>query len=130
VPAGTVLVGVAPSRSWELVEPDGHVQRSEQIFGYAAAFDVARPGAVTVRFRGSWVHGLEVAVEVLLWLVVVGALVVRRRSLERLWGRARRRRARRTGPDTATPSVRTEVDDDVAEAAPPDAGVTTGVVPT
>jgi len=128
VPAGTVLAGVAPSRSWELVEPDGRVQRSEQIFGYAAAFDVARPGSVTVRFRGSWVHGLEVAVEVLLWLVVVGLLVVRRRSLERLWGRARRRRARRTGPGTAPPSVPAEAGDDVAEA--PDAGVTTEVVPT
>ena len=101
VPAGTVLAAVAPARSWELVEPGGHVQRSATIFGYAASFHVARPGIVTVKFRGSWVHGLEVTIEALLWLVVVALLLGRRRSLSRLSSRVRRRHARRSASPTA-----------------------------
>jgi GT2 family glycosyltransferase len=96
VPAGTVLAAVAPARSWEMVGPGGRVQRSDTIFGYAASFKVARPGVVTVRFRGSWVHVLEVSLEALLWLVAVGILLGRRRSLARLSSRIRRRRSRRT----------------------------------
>ncbi|HXQ75609.1 MAG TPA: glycosyltransferase family 2 protein [Acidimicrobiales bacterium] len=132
VPAGTVLAAVAPSRAWELVEPGGDVQPSKQIFGYAASFDVVRPGPVTVKFRGSWVHGLEVAVEVLLWLLVVALLVCRRRSLARLSSRIRRRRARRARSKTAPAVVPDAVGDDVGETpglAVPDTGVATGAAP-
>ena len=94
VPAGTVMAAVAPTRSWELVEPGGEVRRAETIFGYASSFAVDHPGTVTVRFRGSWVHGLEIALEVVLWLVVVLLLVGRRRSLSRLSAPVRRRHAR------------------------------------
>jgi hypothetical protein len=96
VPAGTVLAAVAPARSWELVDPGGRVQRSDTIFGYAASFKVNTPGVVTVRFRGSWEHALEITLEALLWLVAVGILLGRRRSLSRLSSRIRRRRSRRT----------------------------------
>jgi hypothetical protein len=128
-----VLAAVAPSRGWELVGPGGDVQRSTQIFGYAASFDVVRPGPVTVKFRGSWAHGLEVAVEVLLWLVVVALLVCRRRSLARLSSRLGRRRARRARP-AALPAdvVPDAVGDDLRETAgnaAPDAGVATGAAP-
>ncbi len=106
VPTGTVLAAVAPSDAWELVRPGGAVERSHTIFGYAASFDVARPGRVTLRFRGSWVHGLEIGVEFLLWLLAVGALVGRRRSLVRLWLRLRRRLARRPRPSpSAAPTT-------------------------
>jgi len=100
VPAGTVLAALAPSRSWELVEPGGHVQRSATAFGYAASFEVPRAGRVTLRFRGSWVHGLEVTAEVLLWLVTAGLLVGRRRSLSKLWNRIRPRHRGRLRPRT------------------------------
>jgi hypothetical protein len=98
VPVGTVVAAVAPARSWELVEPGGQVQRSQTAFGYAAAFDVPRPGVVTVRFRGSWGHGLSVTVEAVLWLVVIGLLVGRKSWWARLSGRAGRRRVRRARP--------------------------------
>jgi hypothetical protein len=102
VPAGTVLAAVAPARSWELVDAAGRVHRSDTLFGYAASFTVTRPGVVTVKFRGSWVHGLEITLEALLWLVAVGILLGRRRSLSRLSSRIRRRHARRAqapGPE-------------------------------
>jgi GT2 family glycosyltransferase len=96
VGAGTVLAAVAPAASWQLVEPGGRVRRGETEFGYAASFPVARSGTVTVRFRGSWVHGLEIAGEVLLWLVVLCVLAGRRWVLDWWWGRLRRRSSRRS----------------------------------
>ncbi|HXQ43929.1 MAG TPA: glycosyltransferase family 2 protein [Acidimicrobiales bacterium] len=135
VPAGTVLVAVAPSRSWEMVERGGRVQRSERIFGYAASFDVAHPGTVTVRFRGSWVHGLEVAVEVVLWVAVGCLLVGRRRSLSRVWSRVRRRHGGRPRPAAApepepVPGPTAGDAGAVSGTATDDAGVVTGAVPT
>ena len=59
----------------------GDAAQEKTIFGYAPSFEVTRPGVVTVAFRGSWAHGLEIAVEFLLWLLAVGLLVGRRRSL-------------------------------------------------
>ena len=94
VPAGTVLAAVAPSPSWELVGPGGRVLRSEPIFGYAASFAVARPGVVTVRFRGSAGHTIEIIVELLLWLVALLLLLGRRSSWSRWAGRAQRLSAR------------------------------------
>ncbi len=137
VPVGTVLAAVAPSTAWELVEPGGTVRRSTPIFGYAASFDVVRPGPVTVKFRGSWVHGLEVAVEVLLWLVVVALLLGRRRSVAHLSSRIRRRRARRarsaTGPEMAPDEggddVRETADPSAPDPSAPDTGVATGAAP-
>jgi hypothetical protein len=117
VPAGTVLAAVAPARSWELVEPGGRVQSASTSFGYAATFDVTRPGTVTVRFRGSAVHGLEVVIEVLLWLIALGLLVGRRRSLS-VWSRRMRRRSvRRARRATAGSSANESASD--ADAADP-----------
>jgi GT2 family glycosyltransferase len=135
VPAGTVMAAVAPSRSWELVTSAGHVQRSTTIFGYAASFDVGRPGTVTVKFKGSWSHGLEVVVEILLWLIVIGLLVIRRQSLARWTSLFRRRRARRA---RTTPSVESHGDEGADETATAekagtaeeDLGVPTGAAPT
>jgi hypothetical protein len=103
VPAGTVVAAVAPSSSWELVEPGGRVVRSGTRFGYAAGFDMSRSATVTVRYRGSAVHGLEIVIEVLLWLVALGLLVGRRRTWA-LWStRIRRRAARRARRVAAHP---------------------------
>jgi len=111
VPAGTVLAAVAPASSWELVEPGGHAEASTTRFGYAASFPVARAGTVTVRYRGSAVHGLEVVVELFLWLIAVGLLVGRKRAWA-LWStRLRRRaarRARRSPPEHALADARTD----------------------
>jgi GT2 family glycosyltransferase len=135
VPAGTVMAAVAPSTSWELVTSGGHVERSTTIFGYAASFDVDRPGTVTVKFKGSWSHGLEVVVEILLWLIVIGLLVLRRESLARWMSLFRRRRAKRDRTTTPVESVGDEVADETATAeetgtAEEDLGVPTGASPT
>jgi GT2 family glycosyltransferase len=95
VPAGTVLAAVAPARSWDLIEAGGQVESGKPLFGYAASFPVARSGTVTVKFRGSWVHVLEILLETLLWLLVIVILVGRRRSSARWAGRFSRRQARR-----------------------------------
>jgi GT2 family glycosyltransferase len=94
VPAGTVLAAVAPSSDWQLLQPGGRIERPTTRFGYAASFSVPRPETVTVRYRGSAVHGLEVVIELLLWLVAVGLLVGRRRTWS-VWSRRIRRRAAR-----------------------------------
>jgi hypothetical protein len=91
VPAGRVTAGVAPPDVWELETATGHVQRATTSFGYAASFDVARPGTVTVKYRGSASHGIELVLEALLWLVVLCVLVGRRSSWARVAGRIRRR---------------------------------------
>jgi hypothetical protein len=114
---------VAPARSWELVDSGGHVQRSDTIFGYAASFHVTRPGVVTVRFRGSWVHALEITLEALLWLAVVGILLGRRRSLSRLSSRIRRRRSRRSAPPTFVFSADDQSAIEPVEAGRPESGV-------
>jgi hypothetical protein len=111
VPAGRLLVAVAPARSWELVEPGGRVQRSTTSFGYAATFDVRRPGTVTVRFHGSAIHGLEIVIEVLLWLLALGLLVGRRRTWALWSSRIRRRasrRARKAAAESATENAAKE----------------------
>ena len=135
VPAGTVLAAVAPARSWELVEPGGRVEQSSPLFGYAAGFAVSRPGTVTVRFRGSWVHGFEVLLEILLWVVVIVVLVGRRRSATQLANRLRRRQTRRGRHGPAAGGTRPPGDDDgdragtpaTTEVVDPDDSVVSGV---
>ena len=85
-PAGALVVGRAPAAAWQLLLPPAAPVPAYQAFGYAARFDLALPGPVTVRFRGSWAHGAEVAAEVVAWLVVAALLVGRRRWLPR-WAR-------------------------------------------
>lgn len=81
VPAGTLLLARAPPRAWEARGSRGVIP-SGTAFGYAPRFDVPSPGgAVVVQARGSWVHGLEITAEVLLWVVVSLALIGRRRWL-------------------------------------------------
>jgi hypothetical protein len=128
VPAGQVLAAVAPSHSWELVAPGGHVQSATTRFGYAASFNVARPGTVTVKYRGSAAHGFEITFEVLLWVVAVCLLVGRRRSWGRLWRRMKRRSVRRSErprPDATTLGSDDEARHDPAGAVAPEAGVHT-----
>jgi GT2 family glycosyltransferase len=131
VPAGTVLAAVAPARSWELVTANGAVEKEKTIFGYAPSFEVRRPGVVTVTFRGSWVHGLEITVEFLLWLVAVGLLVGRRRSLVQLSSRVRRRRVRRAqhGVHRERVSRNDKGNEDEASAVVHEGGVTSGAGP-
>jgi hypothetical protein len=100
VPVGRVLAGVAPPDAWELETVTGHVQKATTSFGYAASFDVARPGTVTVKYRGSASHGIELVLEALLWLVLLCLLVGRRSSWARVAGRIRRRSHRRRGRPT------------------------------
>jgi hypothetical protein len=93
VDAGTIFDAVAPASTWQLVGSTAQNQRAQLAFGYAASFRLVRPATVTVRFSGSWRHGLAVGAEVVLWVVVLGALSGRRRWL----GRWRRRLGRWSG---------------------------------
>jgi GT2 family glycosyltransferase len=119
VPAGTLVVRDAPSRSWELVAANGHVVRPRAINASTAAFTVARSGRVTVRFAGSTVQVLEVAGEVVLWLVVAFALFGRRRWMASLFAVLLRRRhsAENRVPDDATDAPDQEVPEPVAVGA-------------
>ena len=73
-----MLDAVAPASRWQADRGRRHgaVERHEA-FGYAPAFTVARPGTVTVAFVGSWAHGVEVALEIVAWIVVAAALAGR-----------------------------------------------------
>ncbi|MDR3647522.1 MAG: hypothetical protein P4L20_00405, partial [Acidimicrobiales bacterium] len=100
VAAGTVLAPVAPSDAWRLTGPGGTLDHASTSFGYAATFQVPRPGPVTVAFVGSWSHGLEIGVETAAWIAVAAALAGRRWWLDWWWGpvgREGRRRRRRGG---------------------------------
>ena len=89
VGAGTIFDAVAPESAWQLVGPAIQNQRAQPAFGYAPSFKLVRPTTVTVRFVGSWRHGLAVGAEVALWIVVLGALGGRRRWFERWRGPSR-----------------------------------------
>jgi GT2 family glycosyltransferase len=90
VPAGTVFDAVAPASGFTLTERGGGLVHPKTVFGYAPAFSVSRPGTVTVSFNGSATRGIEVAVEIVLWVVALAALAGRRRWLDWWWGRRRR----------------------------------------
>ena len=125
VPAGTVVAAVAPSRAWELVGPAGKVEPSHTIFGYAAVFRRGPTGTVTV---GSGVRGhtgSRSPSRSSSWLVAVGLLVGRRRSVARWWGRLHGA-CTDAGPDRSrsdepTPDV--DGDDTPAPVAAPAANV-------
>jgi GT2 family glycosyltransferase len=91
VGAGTIFDAVAPESAWQLVGPGVGNRRAQLAFGYAPSFRLVRPAVVTVRFAGSWRHGLAVGAEVALWIVVLGAFGGRRRWFERWHGLLRRR---------------------------------------
>lgn len=150
VPAGTVLAAMAPGSTWQLVGAGGRVVASRPAFGYGAAFEVHRAGTVTVRFRGSWSHGLAAGGEVVLWLVVIAAIVGRRWWFDWWWGPLRRRsgsadaRGASTAPpvpEAPTPPGADEVSgvaghvedqpvpDDAGGAPAPDLGNAAGAVP-
>ena len=124
VPAGTVFDAVAPAADWHLTVPGGRPRRATTAFGYAATFTTGA-GVVTLGFDGSAGHGVELVVEVLLWLCAVAFLLGRRR-LEH-W------RPRRAGAGSATPVAAPELEAvpsaaGVAASAPP-AGVPDGPTP-
>jgi len=116
VPAGTVLDAVAPAGRWHLVGAGGHSARATTAFGFAATFSVRRAGPVTVAFAESADHGLVIAGEIVLWVLVVGALAGRRRTVEWWWGRLVRRR-RRVAPPTAQRHRPPAPDEDEAHPA-------------
>ena len=93
-PAGALVLGRAPTSQWQLSGRAGTPAPATAAFGYGARFDVASPGgAVTLRARVSWAHGVETAGEVVAWLVAAAALLGRRRWLD--WWYPHRRRRRR-----------------------------------
>jgi hypothetical protein len=98
---GTLFDAVAPAGAWELVGRGGNVQHGTLAFGYGARFEVARTETLQLRFVGSWRHGLAVAVEIALWVLVLMSLGLRRRRaggwLRDLAARRHRTRSERLG---------------------------------
>ena len=82
VPAGTTLVGRAPSGVWSMVASNGRQYPRSSAFGYASQFRVAEPGTALIRYRGSWQHTLEVSGQIVLWVVALALSIGRRRWLE------------------------------------------------
>jgi hypothetical protein len=97
VPPGTLLVGRAPAADWELVPQLGSAVAAYRTFGYAATFDLPQGQTVTVQFRGSWSHGVEIAAEMAAWVLLLAFLAGRRRWLDWWWGPIAARRARHGG---------------------------------
>lgn len=86
VQAGTLRVAQSPSSGWVATGPRGRrLARTSAAGALAATFRVPQTEAVTVAFAGSWVHGLAVAVALLLWLVALCGLAGRRRWLDWWW---------------------------------------------
>jgi GT2 family glycosyltransferase len=105
VGAGTIFDAVAPENAWQLVGPGVGNRRAQLAFGYAASFRLVRSSIVTVRFAGSWRHGLAVGAEVALWIVVLGAFGGRRRWFERWRGLSRRRHGNDQRPSRSPDAV-------------------------
>ena len=91
VAPGTVLVARAPAPQWQAVEegPGGATLSPSTAFGYGAAFTVNRGGPIVIRYRGSWLHALEVAAEMAVWIVLLFVVLVRRRPATRSRATAR-----------------------------------------
>ncbi|MGH9030295.1 MAG: glycosyltransferase [Acidimicrobiales bacterium] len=96
---GTLFDAVAPANAFELARPHRRAERAHVSFGYAPSFASSRPGTVTVRFAGSWRHGLAVIAEVLVWVLALCALGIRRTPVAHRLRRVRARRARRWSSD-------------------------------
>jgi GT2 family glycosyltransferase len=98
VSTGTILSSYAPAGRWHLSVGGAGADRSPA-FGWAAQFAVAGDGQGRLWFSGSPWLPLALVLQLVVWLVVVGALVGRRRSLDWWWGPLRRTRGRgRSGP--------------------------------
>jgi len=94
VGAGTLFDAVAPFRAWQMVGPTVGTKQAHLQFGFGSSFELSQPATVTVRFTGSWRHGLAIAAEILLWVIVLVALVGRRRWFDRWFGPSREGRGR------------------------------------
>jgi GT2 family glycosyltransferase len=92
VPPGTLVAAVAPGESWRLVSGSQSATPVPAL-RFPASFPVAHAGVVTLRFRGSLLHGVAVVVEVALWIALVAVLLGRRRWLDWWWLPLRTRRA-------------------------------------
>ncbi|HEX4217163.1 MAG TPA: glycosyltransferase family 2 protein [Acidimicrobiales bacterium] len=95
---GTVLAAVAPAGRWQLVAPSGRVESKRPSFGWAARYDVTTSGTGTLRFSSAIWSPLGVALQIIVWLAAITALVRRRRLVDR-----GRRRSGRTGAQDRLP---------------------------
>jgi hypothetical protein len=91
---GTVFASYAPAGGWKLTV-DGRPVPASSAFGWAAQYRSAPAGPAVLRFDGSALVPLGVALELLLWVATAAALLGRRRWLDWWWGPLRRRRQAR-----------------------------------
>ncbi len=93
---GTVFASVAPSGSWRLTTASGATAPRAPAFGWAARYAVAARTTGTLRFDGGVLPLLIGCYSVLVWVLVLAALVDRRR-IRREWERVGRPRSWSTG---------------------------------
>lgn len=104
--AGTVFSSAAPSGDWHLTTGSGATAPRSDSFGWASRYAVPATATATLRFDGG-ILPLGVGLySVVLWVLVLVALVDRRR-IRRQWDRVGRPRARPTDRS----SSRDELDD-------------------
>jgi GT2 family glycosyltransferase len=84
VDAGSVYLAEAHSSGWKLTV-DGEGARHRKAFGWANAFDVETGGPATLRYRTSVFRYSAIAIEIILCVVVIRALLARRRRRDPQW---------------------------------------------
>lgn len=91
LPRGTVAYAAPYTDRWVLTGQGGSPLASRPSFGWATAYRVPSAQRASLAFETPSGRGLAIALEVVLWIAAVAALVTRRA------GRSTRRRARRDG---------------------------------
>jgi hypothetical protein len=92
-----VFASYAPAGRWRL-SVNGSTASRQSAFGWASQYASASAGSAVLAFDGTPLVPFGVTLEILLWLVLVAALLGRRRSLDWWWPPSRRA-ARRSGGD-------------------------------
>jgi hypothetical protein len=97
VDGSTVLLSEAVDHRWQL-DVDGVAQTSRTAFGWATAWDLARPGTGSLRYNTSAARHAFVIAQVTLWVVALLAVRTWRHGAPFDRWRARRRVATSTAP--------------------------------
>ncbi len=78
VPRGLVLAAMAPAGSWALSTRSG-VVRGRPLPSGGVQFVTTSSGTATLAFHGTWLAGVGVAFEIVVWVAALALLVGRRR---------------------------------------------------
>ena len=102
--AGTVYSSAAPSGDWSLVTASGTTAPRSDSFGWASRYAVASVSTSTLRFDDGLVPLVAGVFSVVVWILVLAALIDRRR-LRREWERVGRPRTWAPARSTARDEI-------------------------